>query len=142
MSYTKHTWQSGDVITAEKLNHIEDGVDLGVSLSTEIAIFTITVSGSTFTITDGTFADIVDAYNNRKLVALKNFTQKAPSAGDWNFAFLHRVMTDLEDNPSLFDFRSVFINPYQGDDTSVYIGIITYTVQENSNTIDRQQIYA
>lgn len=27
MSYTKQTWQTGDTITAEKLNHIEDGID-------------------------------------------------------------------------------------------------------------------
>ena len=27
MSYEKQTWANGDVITAEKLNHIEDGVD-------------------------------------------------------------------------------------------------------------------
>ena len=26
MSYVKNTWTTGDVITAEKLNHIEDGV--------------------------------------------------------------------------------------------------------------------
>ena len=26
MAYTKQTWQTGDTITAEKLNHIEDGV--------------------------------------------------------------------------------------------------------------------
>ena len=26
MSYTKNTWQTGDIITAAKLNHIEDGV--------------------------------------------------------------------------------------------------------------------
>lgn len=26
MSYTKQTWETGDVITSEKLNHIEDGV--------------------------------------------------------------------------------------------------------------------
>ena len=26
MSYTKQTWQNGDVITAEKLNHMEDGI--------------------------------------------------------------------------------------------------------------------
>ena len=27
MSYTKQTWETGDTITAEKLNHIEDGID-------------------------------------------------------------------------------------------------------------------
>lgn len=26
MAYEKNNWQSGDVITAEKLNHIEDGI--------------------------------------------------------------------------------------------------------------------
>lgn len=28
MSYTKQNWQTGDVITANKLNHIEDGIDI------------------------------------------------------------------------------------------------------------------
>lgn len=27
MAYEKQTWQSGDIITAEKLNHMEDGID-------------------------------------------------------------------------------------------------------------------
>lgn len=27
MSYTKTTWQTGDVITAEKLNKMEDGIE-------------------------------------------------------------------------------------------------------------------
>lgn len=26
MAYKKHTWETGEVITAEKLNHIEEGV--------------------------------------------------------------------------------------------------------------------
>lgn len=26
MAYTKQTWECGDVITAEKLNHMEDGI--------------------------------------------------------------------------------------------------------------------
>ena len=29
MAYTKQTWQTGEVITAEKLNHIEDGIAEG-----------------------------------------------------------------------------------------------------------------
>lgn len=27
MSYEKQTWANGDVIMADKLNHIEDGID-------------------------------------------------------------------------------------------------------------------
>lgn len=30
MSYTKQTWTSGDVITAAKMNHIEDGIGTGL----------------------------------------------------------------------------------------------------------------
>lgn len=26
MAYTKQTWECGDTITAEKLNHMEDGI--------------------------------------------------------------------------------------------------------------------
>lgn len=26
MSYTKQTWQTGDTVTAERLNHMEDGI--------------------------------------------------------------------------------------------------------------------
>ena len=29
MAYTKQTWNNGDIITAEKLNHIEDGIAEG-----------------------------------------------------------------------------------------------------------------
>lgn len=27
MSYTKHTWQTGDYVSSEWLNHIEDGIE-------------------------------------------------------------------------------------------------------------------
>ena len=32
MSYTKQTWASGDVVTAEKLNHIESGIESAAEL--------------------------------------------------------------------------------------------------------------
>ena len=38
MSYTKQTWQTGDTITAEKLNHIEDGID---EIAINIRIFNV-----------------------------------------------------------------------------------------------------
>ena len=28
MSYTKTNWQNGDIITAEKMNNIENGIDI------------------------------------------------------------------------------------------------------------------
>ena len=39
MSYTKQTWKSYEVITAEKLNHIEEGIgDVGSTVDDEIAV--------------------------------------------------------------------------------------------------------
>ena len=38
MSYTKQTWVTGDTITAEKLNHIEDGIGSGGSLIVEMTL--------------------------------------------------------------------------------------------------------
>lgn len=29
MSYTKQTWSCGETITADKLNHMEDGIESG-----------------------------------------------------------------------------------------------------------------
>lgn len=34
MAYVKNTWETGDVITAEKLNHMEDGIAGGDGLQT------------------------------------------------------------------------------------------------------------
>lgn len=46
MSYEKQTWQTGDVITAEKLNHIEDGVEAAT-------LTTIKITGDTLTVPKG-----------------------------------------------------------------------------------------
>lgn len=62
MSYDKQTWQRGDVITANKLNHMEDGIaDVG-----GVLVVQGTVDGPTVTL-DHTWQEIYDA----GLVALK-----------------------------------------------------------------------
>ena len=58
MSYTKTTWSDGDVITAEKLNNIESGVE---SASTSGSILIVHKSGGIF---DKTWQEICDAINN------------------------------------------------------------------------------
>ena len=65
MSYTKQTWANGDVITAEKLNHMEDGIAGGVFTIHVTATFN---QGQPPTFTDvavtESVADILSAYNN------------------------------------------------------------------------------
>ena len=55
MSYNEQTWQTGNVISAEKLNHMEDGIATGVLLGVNG-----TINGNTMTL-DRTWQEINDA---------------------------------------------------------------------------------
>ena len=76
MSYTKQTWANGDTITAEKLNHMEDGiaasgggggggaaliVNASVSLDAETMSFVVDTI-------DKTYADVTNAYSSGGIV--------------------------------------------------------------------------
>lgn len=63
MSYTKNTWATGDVITAEKLNNIENGIE---NLNTDF-IIDITFSNSQLN-ANKNFSDIVQANENGKSI--------------------------------------------------------------------------
>ena len=55
MAYEKQTWANGDIITAEKLNHMEDGI-----YANGVLVVGTTVSGNTITL-DKTWLDIHEA---------------------------------------------------------------------------------
>ena len=55
MSYIKQTWVDGDIVTAEKMNHIEDGVEEG----TLVVYLVEQVGENTFSI-DKTFNEIAN----------------------------------------------------------------------------------
>lgn len=75
MSYTKTTWSNGDTITAEKLNHAEDGIyaaDAAAASAESAAAaaasaapitiqFTLTLDAGTGTLSGSTDADFDDA---------------------------------------------------------------------------------
>lgn len=66
MSYEKQTWEDGQVITADKLNHMEDGIADSGS-----ADFLITFSGNTGdgdAAADKTWAEITEAYTSGKRI--------------------------------------------------------------------------
>ena len=69
MSYEKHEWVNNEVITAEKLNHMEDGIADGGS-----ADFVIAFSGSNATFdpaADRTWSETVAAYTSGKRIRCK-----------------------------------------------------------------------
>ena len=59
--YEKQTWNTGDVITEEKLNHMEDGIANAVSLILKENEYTL----------DKTYKEIVQAVENCLNVILK-----------------------------------------------------------------------
>ena len=80
MSYEKQTWANGDVITAEKLNHVEDGVQNNDP-------FIINVSGSLINQPGGSWSyscdkkakEIVAALKgNRRIIAKFNSAKEVP----------------------------------------------------------------
>lgn len=74
MAYEKHTWQTGETITAEKLNNLEDGVDSNNSSIVNIKLIKA-VDGGDISVSwanDETkrYSDIAEAINNGKQVCL------------------------------------------------------------------------
>lgn len=70
MSYTKQTWATGDTITAQKLNHMEDGIGGAVPLTPDTLIVTFTFNKESHQFeSDTTFQDMVSAaYNEMKAI--------------------------------------------------------------------------
>ena len=67
MSYSKNAWETGDVITANKLNHIEDGIE-----NNDFFLVTLTTADEEMTFTaDKTYEEIETAYNAGMLVIAK-----------------------------------------------------------------------
>lgn len=66
MSYEKQTWEDGQVITADKLNHMEDGI-----ANSESSDFVITFSGTSSdanAAADKTWSETAEAYNLGKRI--------------------------------------------------------------------------
>lgn len=61
MAYEEHTWETGEIITAEKLNHMESGI------GSFYVTFTVTEEGD---LLSATYNDILNALNAGKTVAL------------------------------------------------------------------------
>ena len=67
MAYEKNTWVNGDTITAEKLNHMEDGIAEGGGSSSGPLIVNLSYTESEHsfdTIMDKTWQEIHDAFPN------------------------------------------------------------------------------
>ncbi len=69
--YEKQTWNTGDVITEEKLNHMEDGIASGGSGGGTFFVGSTYDESTQIETLDKTWKEIVDAFNAGKNVILK-----------------------------------------------------------------------
>ena len=94
MAYTPTEWNTGDIVTAEKLNKLEGGI-VSASGSGGSLIVNATLDQATMTVTlDKTTADLINAVNDRLSVILKLDTGAFIGDGgvDLYFGYLARIL--------------------------------------------------
>lgn len=87
MSYEKKTWETGEVITADGLNNLEEGVQEALDCcgGAEQPIFVVNVTnpieGEGDPTSDKTYAEIYEAYEAEKLIICRVHSQVMPGPG-------------------------------------------------------------
>lgn len=82
MAYTKNTWASGDVVTAEKLNHIEDGIESAATA--ELPAVSDTDNGDVLTVVDGVWGKAAPSGGGVDMVVV--YVTAAPADVGYTFA--------------------------------------------------------
>ncbi len=115
MSYIKQTWVDGDIVTAEKMNHIEDGIEAGGVDTTGVLFVTIgalpNATGYEFSLT---YNQISSAIGNGQSVIAKFNTRGSDNKISLTEYFsLYSVNWENEDISFVKDtFNSYASPPY------------------------------
>ena len=139
MAYEKQTWADGDVITQEKLNHMEDGIaDEDVVIIDAKAV----LNDTTWEVTEfgSSYNELKELILAKKYIVVR-LENKDPNAPYAKLAFLHLDQYNQAEFPSevlnsvitfqdvkvtySFDIRVYIWNLYVHDDDSIYLGFTT-----------------
>lgn len=109
--YEKNTWKTGDIVTSQKLNHIEQGIEAGGSGGGDYFVkITIDTSASTFA-TDKTFDEAMDAYKSGKNVMLIWPFDGGPGGEAYHVSNLSDItLSTSDDSPISFAFSTIAYN--------------------------------
>lgn len=112
MAYEKTNWQTGDTVTAEKLNHAEQGIaDAGQVMVIEINPETVTLQS--------TWQEIYDAFNAGVLLLVINHTNTGETAfNESNYIVSQVGLADGDYYLHLFNWSTVDI--FKTDSASGY----------------------
>lgn len=124
MSYEKQTWTTGDIITAEKLNHIENGIESG---SNELIVH-CQIIGMEYII-DKTYEEIDSAITNGKKVIVYY--------GSTPYHFSGKGYNESKGSSLHFSYMSSNIDNY-GNISSIGIQVLYYYSNGEIGTAYRQ----
>ena len=94
MSYEKHTWQTGEVITAEKLNKIEEGIKSPIFVCNAIT----ETNGDYNLMCDKSSVEIKEAFDAGLVCVLCVDGLTNAGISTKTCAYLHKIITYTADN--------------------------------------------
>lgn len=105
MSYTPTNWQTGDTVTAEKLNKMEGGIEA----ANDVFVITLTPTAEDFSGThDKTLAEISAAIlSNKKIV----FNMDASEIGAPSLLFYANAAENSIAHENIFSVKGLFVLP-------------------------------
>jgi hypothetical protein len=131
MSYTPTNWETGDVITAEKLNNMEGGIE-----NAQLFIVSVTRNENQFT-ADKTFAEIQTAFLSGAYIVLRLVNGRSMSdlvvsalLVDTAITCVPQISVTLEGSTLHIMYSDVSMN----SDSSLVVNMAEYTVP-NANII-------
>lgn len=104
MAYVKNTWTSGDIITAEKLNHMEDGIGSGGGVLVIDTQYDEVTGRSTLSLT---FREISEALKNNN-IALVRLGQGDDTAFYTQFSLVTSIYQEPNTYAIMVDWSNEF----------------------------------
>lgn len=126
MAYEKHTWETGETITAEKLNNLEDGVKNIVDKGLSSRVVTITAEDFVACADENNIVNEWDLFEH----AVKRHIGLVSNGGNGLYLMIYDCHCDTSMNSNWWHSYPVsLIDVYfMGQDTSANMGISSYLV--------------
>lgn len=136
MTYTPTEWKNGDVITAEKLNKIEEGVS-GNNSDLFMLVNAETIYNDILTTIDKTFDEITNFIIKGGTVMMR-LVNKNPNAPYWAAYYLSLKYSPLDFSPQFGVGRISFENiQYETSASNVTLNMMNVNLDsDGSNTIE------
>ena len=127
MAYDKQTWETGEVISAERLNHMEDGIAEAGSSSGGLSV----VAKCRLKNDDKT----ISSTNNGLLMYIVDPSQDPlPTAGEFDVVLISGFVCDV---PRTLQMTGIFLNNTSGSITP----IATFSAPESPVEVAREKCF-